>query len=266
MRLMTAQLTRLALFSAVVTATAVATAANVSTEQPTDHSAEMQNIQQLTWSADVPALKNVCRQFDAVTPVSADAQTRYVAAYCDYRVAYIGNKNPSLYAADMEQALARSELRLQALSETANAYQAESLALLSSVYGMEIALTPSKGATLGAKADKAIAQAEALDGQNPRVQLFKGLGKLFTPVMYGGDKAVAINAFDLAIAALPAARSDAVNWGLEDAYIWRSIALRDSDMNAAKHSLELALSIAPNHGWALRQLAELNQMPSNRAQ
>lgn len=219
----------------------------------------MNRIQAANWAADVPALQALCRELDQAASAGSDAEGRYVAAYCDYRVAHAGKKDTASHEPAMNAALDRAEARLTALGAEAGPYQAEALALLSSVYGLQIGLSPLKGFTLGPKAGKAIARAEALAPANPRVQLFKATGKLFTPALFGGDRAEAVRALDQAIAALPAGHSDAVNWGLEDAYVWRSIALSETDPAAAKASLEQALAVAPDYGWARYQLARLNR-------
>ncbi len=79
----------------------------------------------------------------------------YDKAYANYRLAISANVMGQKTLAS--SALTTAQTTLEAL-ETSQA-NAESLALLSSVYGMQVALDNSKGATLGMKSAKAIASA-----------------------------------------------------------------------------------------------------------
>ena len=120
---------------------------------------------------------------------------------------------------------------------------------------MEIATEPAKGATLGIKSGTTIAQAEKINPTNPRVLLIKGIGKLFTPPLFGGSREQAMASFEAAIAKLPPERFSAVNWGLDDAYVWRRIAQQHAgDTALARASFEQALVVAPNQQWAATML------------
>ena len=216
-------------------------------------------IQTASWHADIPALTELSKQLNT-TAANNDAETGYAAAYADYRLACAGMKDPKQYSAVTDAALERADNRLSTLSQRETPYQAESLALLSTVYGMKIGISPAKSPVLGIMSGRAIAQAEKLAPDNPRVQLFKGVGKLYTPAMFGGDRAQALTAINAAIATLSGQRGSTVNWGLDDAYIWRGIALQSGGQaNEAKASFEKALAVAPEHEWAKHLLAEMNK-------
>jgi len=111
----------------------------------------------------------------------------YEAAYANYRLAISANVMGQKTMA--ENALASAQASLETL--TNSQADAESLALLSSVYGMQIALDNSKGAALGIKSANAIAQAEQLAPLNPRVTLVKAIAAYNTPAMFGGSMQVA---------------------------------------------------------------------------
>lgn len=212
--------------------------------------ADFGQIQTAGWEGNIALLQSLSQSL-AKTAENGDAEAAYAAAYADYRIAGAGQRDIEKNRTVIDQALSRAQSRLEALSNLGTPYQAESLALLSSVYGMEIAMDTSKSATLGYRAGKAIAQAEKMAPDNPRVQLMKGINKLYTPPLYGGSRDEAMNAFDRAISALPPASFSAVNWGLDDAYIWRGMAYQHAGAaEQARASFKQALAVAPQHRWA----------------
>lgn len=222
------------------------------------------SIQSASWHADIAALQDLSRQLQAAA-VNNDPETVYAAALADYRLANAGMKDEKQYRYVIDAALDRAENLLEKLSRCDTKYQAESLALLSSVYCTKIGISPIKGPVLGIKSGSAIAQAEKLAPDNPRVQLFKGLGKLYTPAIFGGDREGAMAAFNAAIAYLPKEQFSASNWGLDDAYIWRGIALKSAGRAAeARASFEQALAIAPESKWIKHLLADTQPETENK--
>ncbi len=218
-----------------------------------------ERIQVASWHADVAALSTISKELQTAAE-NGDPETNYAAAYADYRLANAGQKDLKQYRELIDTVLDRAEEKLEALGNHDNAYQAESLALLSSVYGVKIGLSPIKGTILGIKSGNAIAKAEQLAPNNPRVQLFKGVGKLYTPPLFGGDRVAAMVALNLAINQLQNEPKSAINWGLEDAYIWRGIAEKSAGKkDAARLSFEQALMVAPEQAWAKYLIAELQK-------
>lgn len=218
-----------------------------------------ERIQRASWHADSTALQGLSGELAslaATAPAAPEAQ--YLAAYADYRLANAAQheRKPELSA----PALLRAQGLLEALSVRQTPWQADALALLSAVYGLRIALDPSASAALGIKSGAAIGQATRLAPDNPRVQLFAGIAKLYTPAMYGGSTLQAIAAFDLAIADAKASAPSAANWGLDDAYLWRGIAQKSAGKpDAARASYQQALAVAPEHGWAAQLLNSVDQ-------
>ena len=221
--------------------------------------AQFAQVQQASWHGDVAQLVALSQ---SLAPAAAkdDVQAEYLAAYVDYRIAATGQRDQARYRPQIVDALQRAEARLQSLSTRDSPYQAEALALLSSVYGLDIAMDPAKGASLGYQSAMAINHAEQLAPNNPRVLLIKGMGKLFTPPIYGGDRNQAVQSFDRTIALLPTGRADAVNWGLDDAYIWRGMAQQAAgDVQGARTSFQQALRVAPQQGWATALLTGIDK-------
>ena len=181
----------------------------------------------------------------------------YDKAYANYRLAISANVMGQKTLAS--SALTTAQTTLEAL-ETSQA-NAESLALLSSVYGMQIALDNSKGATLGMKSAKAIAGAEQLEPQNPRVALVKAIAAYNTPAIFGGSMQ---NAKTLATTAIErfAQPCDNICWGEAEAYTWRGLAKQElGDSQGAIEDWQQAIKVQADYGWA-KFLLQKNQQLS----
>ncbi|MBP7663465.1 hypothetical protein [Shewanella sp. S23-S33] len=180
----------------------------------------------------------------------------YDKAYANYRLAISANVMGQKTLAS--SALTTAQTTLEAL-ETSQA-NAESLALLSSVYGMQIALDNSKGATLGMKSAKAIASAEQLDPQNPRVALVKAIAAYNTPAIFGGSMQ---NAKTLATTAIErfAQPCDNICWGEAEAYTWRGLAKQElGDSQGAIEDWQQAIKVQADYGWAKFLLQQNQQL------
>lgn len=221
-----------------------------------DYQPDYQRIEAASWQADVAALGAVSGELNALAGDSAEAAL--AAAYADYRLANAGLADAKNNDAAIGAALERARQRLEALAARAEPQQAEALAMLAGVYGLQIARSPLKGPLLGAKANQSIAEALRLAPEQPRVRLFAGITRLYTPALFGGDRALAIADFDGVIARMPRAEASAANWGLNDALLWRAVALKaDGRRDEARASVQQVLDAAPQHGWAKRLLAGL---------
>lgn len=180
----------------------------------------------------------------------------YDKAYANYRLAISANVMGQKTLAS--SALSAAQTTLEAL-ETSQA-NAESLALLSSVYGMQIALDNSKGATLGMKSAKAIASAEQLEPQNPRVALVKAITAYNTPAIFGGSMQ---NAKTLATTAIErfAQPCDNICWGEAEAYTWRGLAKQElGDSQGAIEDWQQAIKVQADYGWAKFLLQQNQQL------
>lgn len=180
----------------------------------------------------------------------------YDKAYANYRLAISANVMGQKTLAS--SALSAAQTTLEAL-ETSQA-NAESLALLSSVYGMQIALDNSKGATLGMKSAKAITSAEQLEPQNPRVALVKAIAAYNTPAIFGGSMQ---NAKTLATTAIErfAQPCDNICWGEAEAYTWRGLAKQElGDSQGAIEDWQQAIKVQADYGWAKFLLQQNQQL------
>ena len=216
-----------------------------------------QRIQTARWHGDIAELSAVSSDLHRSAAQSNDPDLQLAAAVADYRLAGQASHQakPDIDSADA--ALSRAQATLETLTAGQAGNQAEALALLASVYGMEIGLHPIKGMLLGPKSGAAIRQAEKLAPTNPRVLLSKGIGKLFTPPLFGGSREEAITAFNAVVSQLPVSAFTPTNWGLDDAYIWIGIAHDQAgEAAAARASWQQALNVAPESGWAKHLLAE----------
>ncbi|GIU43904.1 hypothetical protein TUM4438_13870 [Shewanella sairae] len=170
----------------------------------------------------------------------------YSQAYANYRLAISANilGQPQLALAALEDAKETLESLISASSN------ADNLALLSSVYGMLIALDNSKAVTYGPKAGKAIQQAKQLEADNPRVALVQAISAFNTPAMYGGSMQ---RAADLATQAIElyANPCDNICWGYAEAYTWRGLAKQSlGDLEGAVADWQQALTVESDYAWA----------------
>ena len=105
---------------------------------------------------------------------AAEQTADYNNAYANYRLSIMagitGEKDQA------EQALDQAQSTLEQL--TAAQPQADHLALLSSVYGMQIGNNPVKGALYGPKSNKAMAQAARIDGSEAAVAAVGGVERI----------------------------------------------------------------------------------------
>ena len=130
---------------------------------------------------------------------------------------------------------------------------AEAWALLNSVYGRQISLSPMKGMLLGRRSQRALDKAQELAPDNPRVVLTAAMSDFNTPGMWGGDKERAMEGFRRAAALFAVEEpADPLHpvWGHREVYAWIGLAHLDRDeRDEAKAAFEKALEIDPDFGW-----------------
>lgn len=124
-------------------------------------------------------------------------------------------------------------------------------ALLGNVYGYKISLQPLKGIFYGPKAQFTLAEATALDADNPRVLLFTGIAAMATPAMFGGSEEKAMTAFNQAITEFDTDVNSNYHWGFAETFTWRGLVyLQQGQLSKAKADWQQALTIEPNYNWA----------------
>ena len=188
--------------------------------------------------------------------------TRYTIAYVNWRLFTIPDRVP----ADDRAALLEDAVELLTRDLDADDGNAESHALLASVYGMQID-SAWKGMTLGRRASRASARALELAPGNPRVLLQDGVGKLHTPGMFGGGAERAEAMLHRALAAFRTEPRDRPwpRWGLIDAYAWLGqISVERDDLALARQYYEQALEIEPGFAWVRYALLPALEEPARQ--
>ncbi len=178
---------------------------------------------------------------------------RYTVAYLNWRLFFLTDSS----ADDEREALLDEALELLGADVAENDANAESHALMASVYGLQISQSRLRAAFLGTRAGRASARAAELEPNNPRVLLLDGIGKLNTPRAFGGgeDRAEA-----LLLRAAAAFRTEPPGrpwprWGRIDAYAWLGqVAVRRGDADAARRYYLQALDIEPEFAWVRQVL------------
>ena len=185
------------------------------------------------------------------------AWAHYYLALADYRIAnYLlghGEAHEDLASTHLKSAVEHLTTVTRLDPEAAEAY-----ALLSSVYGRQIGLSPIKGMLLGPRSSRALSKAKQLAPDNPRVVLAAAFGDFHTPEMWGGNKDRAMEGFKRAAALFARERpTDPLQptWGHCDTYAWIGIAHLDHDEHdLARTAFEKALEIDPGNRWVREKL------------
>lgn len=183
--------------------------------------------------ADVPAASELCKTITGIEKAyrrndfgflkaqahqeSPDSPERsYTRALANYRIAlllFARNRKP---VAEAKPYLKSAKTLLLGIAEN-GPYRADSLALLSAIYGLRIAISPMSGMRYGPKSGHALKTAMSLEPENPRVLMLSGTNKARTPSRFGGDKDLAVRLYASAITAF--AKDDSpICWGQQDAY------------------------------------------------
>lgn len=118
-----------------------------------------------------------------------DEKTQLVLAKGYYGAAgtAMGNQDEDLAGDLLDKAAILTKKLLKKNSELA-----EANALLSSVYGMKIGLSPMRGMLLGSKSNSAAEKGIQLAPDNGFTNYVKGSNLFYTPAMFGGDEAKSI--------------------------------------------------------------------------
>lgn len=131
-------------------------------------------------------------------------------------------------------------------------------ALLSSVYGLVMAYSPMKGMLYGSKSSSLATSAKETAPNSPLVQKLYAGNMLYTPEMFGGNPAEAVAAYEKSIAIFEKGQLKN-NWLYIDTLVGLAMAYQKTEKQSeAKTTLEKALEIEPEHGWAKSMLASIN--------
>ncbi len=175
----------------------------------------------------------------------------YYIALADYRIAgLLGSSRAS-----KDQVLDHLKAAVGHLQEATeiDPQAAEAYALLSSVYGQQIGLSPMKTILLGPKIGKAIQKAKQLAPDNPRVVLSAAISDFNTPKIFGGSKEKGLQGLQRAAELFAQEEpTDPIQpvWGHRETYAWLGIVYQDrGELEQARAAFEKALGIDPNFGW-----------------
>lgn len=170
----------------------------------------------------------------------------YVSAFLEYRIGIAANvaQDRKLAKSSLKRAAKILKKKLKVSPDSA-----AHLALLGNIYGMQIALSPMKGMTLGPKANKLVERAIEIAPSDPNTLLSLGISRYNTPSIFGGNKTEALAALDQAIKAFEVSQD--AQWGKAEAHVWRALALDAMERRAdAVTALNAALDLEPDFEWA----------------
>ena len=164
---------------------------------------------------DMPALQHMID--DALAQSSLDPMAAAVLGLAAYREAMLLERNAQGSAA--QSLITEVTDRIDPIR--AKTSDEDVTAIMSMLYGLEIAISPVRGFYLGRKVQRIFDAAQTGGRQNPRLRLAQGLSLLYRPKLFGGGPQNAIPDLDAAIAGfdprLPTESS--ICWGLADAML-----------------------------------------------
>jgi tetratricopeptide (TPR) repeat protein len=130
---------------------------------------------------------------------------------------------------------------------------AESHALLGSMLGQKIGISPWRAFYLGPRSGSAIKKAVEIEPQNPRAYLIAGISALFTPKIFGGGENKSRLHLEKAARLFEEFQPESPifpDWGHEEAYAWLGIvASRMDSLDLAEYYFKKSLDVNPDFGW-----------------
>lgn len=166
----------------------------------------------------------------------------------------MGNRDEDL-AGEM---LDKAENATKALLKT-NKKSPEANALLSSVYGMKIGLSPMKGMYLGGKSSGQAEKGVALAPDNGFTNYVMGNYLFYTPSMWGGDVKESITYLEKA-RGIYEQSAETENWEYMSVMALLGQAYHsEKQFDKAKEIYQIALKTAPNFGYVKMYLLPLTE-------
>lgn len=127
---------------------------------------------------------------------------------------------------------------------------AEAHAILGGIYGMQIGFSPLKGMWLGPKSNAQLKKAMELDKGDPRTWYQHASSYLFSPAMWGGDKAKGVTHFEQAVKLHEQKECLQYDWEYLDTLAWLGKAYQaNGNSEKAKLTYEKALEVEPSFRW-----------------
>ena len=181
---------------------------------------------------------------------SKSTTTLYFVAQAEWELVRLGvaSDERGTYDKFIEGALENGKEVVQQRKEWSEGH-----ALLSSLHGYRIAHNALNAITAGPKASGSADEAVRLDSANPRAWLVRGIVKLNTPWLFGGDKKEAVANLRKAVELFeqrPKPQWDEPEWGYLDAMLWLGWAYEQTDRpDDARAGYKKAMSAEPRATW-----------------
>jgi hypothetical protein len=216
-----------------------------------DWSGVIAGIERAAIEGSAPSLRSardeLLRRAPALSVGNRAPLVQYAIAYTAWRMATLSSVPDAERNTLIDDGVARLRTVLNA-----NAQDAEALALLGGLSGLQIGRSPLKAIVLGPRVSASLDRAVELAPANPRVALQAGISAFHTPAAFGGGTNKAERQLRRSVelfAREPRDRSWP-NWGRVDAHAWLGQVLaRKGDRAGARAEYDTALALAPNAGW-----------------
>lgn len=191
---------------------------------------------------------------DALSRYAADSDEAYVRSYALYRSAVF-----QMQAGDIERA---GESLQQAMDELQPAQDSESYVLKAAITGMQMGLDPINAAPMVERQQRYLAQADALNADNPRADIVRGMAAFYTPAAFGGGAEKAQSYFNQAVNKF-AEPCEQICWGEAEAHTWLGLVEQQQGNNdEARYHWQQALLVDSDYGWAHYLLTTASNMPA----
>ena len=218
--------------------------------------------------ADAPALAEAVKPLDAALAAEPNQPSLlYTRAFARYATGGLGNRSGS--ATDRETCFAAAVGLLERVDGAP--WAAEAAALRGTIQGMRISLQKdpaAAGATLGSESIRQLTEAGDAAPASPRVLMFLGRSRLFTPREYGGDPAEGAALLQRAADRFAAGSPAGVGprWGHAETLAWLGYARQQAgDLTAARAAWQQALGVEPGYAWVKSVLLpSLDRKPDGR--
>ena len=174
----------------------------------------------------------------------------YYIGYADKRIVnfYLHEKNKEKAKEFVNEGIWHLEKTIELKEDFAEGY-----ALLGSLIGHKIGLSPLRGITLGPKSSRMLKKAFELAFKNPRISLIAGQSAYYVPKMLGGGKENALRHIQEAIEHFQTFKPENSifpTWGFDETYAYLGLIQMDrGNFAEAKQSFKKALEVNPNYGW-----------------
>lgn len=174
----------------------------------------------------------------------------YYQTYCEYKLLEMSLRpgNEDLFDKYYEDAVGHAE-RLSDQKEN----ESEGKTLLAGIYMTKIATSSMSAVTISPKIHSFLDDAQAIDPNNPRPFIIRGIMKYQTPGIFGGSYEDAAKNFSKAIQLFEkqeAADMLKPHWGYLESLAWLGRTQEKLDnLDAAKFAYQKALNVEPNYGW-----------------